>query len=323
MNTANHLKTVPLVAPGHTRPVTHLSISQLQDDGTYMIISSCKDGNPMLREWTGDWIGTFMGHKGAVWSSKLSPDTSRAVTGSADFTAKVWDTYTGEVLHSFPHNHIVRTVAISPTSTYILTGGQEKRVRMFDLSRPDTPPDFLVEPNSDNAHEGTVKSVVWIGDHTGVSAGEDGYIKWWDLRTRTLSSSMKFPDPITSMELSLPTNRLVVTSGKTVSFIPALPEGQQTLTLTLPYAPSSASIHPILQDRFITGCTTDEWVRVHSINGEERDVLKGHHGPVHCVEFSPDGEMFASGSEDGTIRLWQTTPGKTYGLWQGSHANGH
>lgn len=86
---SNPHKAVPLVAPGHTRPITHLSFSPLLDDGTYLLISSCKDGNPMLREWTGDWIGTFVGHKGAVWCTKLSHDASRAASGSADFTACV------------------------------------------------------------------------------------------------------------------------------------------------------------------------------------------------------------------------------------------
>ncbi|KJA27444.1 hypothetical protein HYPSUDRAFT_198202 [Hypholoma sublateritium FD-334 SS-4] len=316
------LKSTPLVAPGHTRPITHLSFSPIQDDGTFLLVSSCKDGNPMLREWTGDWIGTFLGHKGAVWSTKLSLDGSRAASGSADFTAKVWDTYSGNCLHSFPHNHIVRSVALSPQATHLLSGGQEKKVRIFDLNRPDAEPDFLFDSGL-LSHDGTIKSVVWVGEHTGVTAGEDGKVKWWDLRSREMTKVIAFPDPISSMELSLPTQRLVLTSGKTVNFIPALPHtGHSTHTLTMRYAPSSASIHPIHQDRFVTGSMTDEWVRVHGINGEEVDVLKGHHGPVHCVEFSPDGEMYASGSEDGTIRLWQTTPGKTYGLWQGSGTNG-
>ena len=93
----------------------------------------------MLRDGlTGDWIGTFIGHKGAVWSSRVSADGSLAATGSADFSAKVWDTFTGEQLHTLQHNHIVRAVAFpsgQDKPSALATGGMEKKLRIWDLTR--------------------------------------------------------------------------------------------------------------------------------------------------------------------------------------------
>lgn len=129
-------RSIPLTCSGHTRPVVHLEYSEKQDDGTFLMLSSCKDGNPMLRDWLGDWIGTFLGHKGAVWSAKLSGGAAAcAATGSADFSAKVWDTYTGECQQTFSHNHIVRSVAVNAAGDQLYTGGHEKKLRLFDLQK--------------------------------------------------------------------------------------------------------------------------------------------------------------------------------------------
>ena len=38
-------------------------------------------------------------------------------------------------------------------------------------------------------------------------------------------------------------------------------------------------------------------------------TLKGHNGEIKALVFTPDGKTLASGSKDGTIRLWDTTTG--------------
>lgn len=136
----------------------------------------------MLRDWLGDWVGTFLGHKGAVWCSKLSGgDAARAVTGSADFTAKVWDTYTGTCLQTFPHNHIVRTTAIDKAGDRILTGGHEKKIRLFDLSRPEADPTYFSATDDGLAHKDVVKYLAWdrsAGETQFVSGGDDKTIRY-------------------------------------------------------------------------------------------------------------------------------------------------
>ncbi len=41
----------------------------------------------------------------------------------------------------------------------------------------------------------------------------------------------------------------------------------------------------------------------HLVFEEEFGRVKGHFGPINSVQFSPDGQGYASGGEDGYVRL--------------------
>ena len=57
----------------------------------------------------------------------VRPTSPRKLSGVSQglslHVSKIWDTATGEALHTFQHNHIVRTVALNPQqqSQYLLT----------------------------------------------------------------------------------------------------------------------------------------------------------------------------------------------------------
>ena len=38
--------------------------------------------------------------------------------------------------------------------------------------------------------------------------------------------------------------------------------------------------------------------------GKLLDVLAGHEGPIACLDFNPIGSTLASGSWDGTLKIW-------------------
>ncbi|KAH6801370.1 Transducin/WD40 repeat-like superfamily protein [Perilla frutescens var. hirtella] len=293
----------PLVCHGHSRPVVDLFYSPITPDG-FFLVSASKDSSPLLRNGeTGDWIGTFVGHKGAVWSCCLDKHALRVATASADFSAKLWDALTGDVLHSFEHKHIVRACAFSEDTHLLLTGGMEKVLRIFDLNRPDAPPREIEKS------PGSVRTLAWLhSDQTILGSCTDmGGVRLWDVRTGNIVRTLETKSSVTSAEVSQDGRYITTADGSTVKFWDANHFGL-VKSYDMPCIVESASLEPKFGNKFIAG-GEDMWVHLFDFHtGAEIGCNKGHHGPVHCVRFSPGGESYASGSEDGTIRIWQTSP---------------
>jgi len=316
-------KSQPLLCRGHSRPVVDLSFSSITPDG-FFLVSGCLDGKPMLRYGpTGDWIGTFLGHTGAMWSARLNSTATQALTGSADYTAKLWDAMSGNELHTFVQGRVIKAVSFSQDDKKMVTGGQDKILRIYDLEKPTSPPSELPALNQ------PIKTIVWSSTSDSFfSAGGDNQLRVWDVRTRTQVKVCELGEPgelISSIELSSDKNLLTCCTASHVYFLnPSTLEITKDITLPKNLGLESVSLNPD-NTMYVTG-GSDFWVRVYDFKtATELELHKGHHGPVHCIKFSPDGEIFASGSEDGTIRLWQPVP-KPYELWQlggkDSSANG-
>ncbi|XP_022916761.1 serine-threonine kinase receptor-associated protein [Onthophagus taurus] len=304
-----NLRQIPLTCSGHTRPVVHLDFSGITES-SYYLISACKDGKPMLRQGdTGDWIGTFEGHKGAVWGVALNQEATRAATGAADFTGKVWDAISGEELHSFQHNHIVKSVGFSKDSSALVTGSNERLVRIFNLENTESSSDIF------SGHSAGVRHALFFrNDRCLVSCADDKTLRVWDRASGQEIQKLDFPAVPNSLEVSRDGSVLTVAHSKTVTFLNA-DSLQKIKDFSIPTTVNSASLHPD-KTIFVAGGDDLKVYKFDYVNGTEIESFKGHFGPVHCVRFSPDGELYASGSEDGTLRLWQTTVGKTYGLWK-------
>lgn len=228
----------------------------------------------MLRDGlTGDWIGTFIGHKGAVWSARVSADGSLAATGSADFSAKVWDTFTGEQLHTLQHNHIVRAVAFPAAQdrpSLLATGGMEKKLRIWDLNHAGASSGDQSYEVGANEHTQTIKSIVWSAADPNIltTACDDKKIRWWDLRSRSAIATHEVEGLIGSCELNASitdgsaAGTLSVAAGKSVYFFDGARPGVLLQSKTLDQEIASVAVCGGDSRRFVTGSPRDTFVRV-------------------------------------------------------------
>lgn len=54
------------------------------------------------------------------------------------FFSKIWNAESGDEILSLPHKHIVKSVDFSKDSSQLLTGSNEKLLRVYDLNTPES-----------------------------------------------------------------------------------------------------------------------------------------------------------------------------------------
>eukprot|EP01001_Neometanema_parovale_P006071 NODE_2454_length_1418_cov_248.730502_g2334_i0.p1 GENE.NODE_2454_length_1418_cov_248.730502_g2334_i0~~NODE_2454_length_1418_cov_248.730502_g2334_i0.p1 ORF type:complete len:337 (-),score=55.23 NODE_2454_length_1418_cov_248.730502_g2334_i0:407-1354(-) len=288
------------VCSGHSRPVAHIAYSNIVDD-SFWFVSSCLDGKPHLRNGeTGDWVGTFEGHKGAVWMSCFNKAATHITTASGDYSVKIWNALEGTDLQTWHQPHCVKSVdwQESGGASRLVTGAMDKVIRLYDVNSPAT------EPVAIEGHSGIVKTAVFHGDNqeTIFSASGDNTIKRWDLRSLQASHNVEIKD-LRGLEYHKGQDLLVVSSKFAVTFL-----SPNDLSVVRQFTQTEevecVSLAPD-GSHFALGSKLK--VKEFDKEGNELQTHRGHHGPIFTIQYAPLSDQYASGSEDGMVRIWPTS----------------
>ncbi|XP_020255710.1 eukaryotic translation initiation factor 3 subunit I-like [Asparagus officinalis] len=317
----------PILMKGHERPLTFLKYNREGD----LLFSCAKDHNPTV--WfadNGERLGVYKGHNGAVWSCDVSRDSMRLITGSADQTAKLWNVQTGAQLYTFNFDSPARSVqfsvgdklAIVTTDPFM---GHPPTIQVKQIARD--PSEQTGESVLTIKGPGRITGAIWGPlNKTIISGGEDGILRTWDTETGSLlkesDKETGHQKRITSISKSADGSHFLTSSlDKSAKLWDT-----RTLTLLKTYVTSApvnaCAISPLLEltllktyvvigggQDAVNVTMTDhragkfEAKFFHKILQEEIGGVKGHFGPINALAFNPDGRSFASGGEDGYVRL--------------------
>jgi len=318
----------PTLLQGHERALTQIKYNR---DGD-IIFSTAKDQH--ICAWfshNGERLGTYHGHQGAIWTVDVDPTSTLIASGAADNTVRLWDIKSGKCLKVWEFNTAVKRVEFNEDGSQLLAV-TEKRMGFLGTI---VVLDINLDPNAEQSdekvmtitcEEGKATVAGWSYMSKYIIAGhEDGTVSQYDGKSGEQIDNVPVHDvdtPITDLQWSAD-RTYFITAGKdkTAKLINARDlEVLKTYVADTPL--NSASITP-KKDFVILGggqaamdvTTTStrqgkfEARFYHKIFEEEIGRVRGHFGPLNTVAVDPTGKGYASGGEDGYVRVHQFDKG--------------
>jgi WD40 repeat protein len=259
---------------------------------------------------TGRMSLELAGHPGVVFCVAWHPDGDRiASSGWNDerkmFVVKVWDTRTGRPAYALPAGAETYAVAFSPDRRYLVTGGANRALRVWDARTGH-------EVGTLGTHDREIRGLAFSPDSRHLaSASADGTVKLWDA-TRP-GEKQEGRGPIRAWAARVAVNlafspdgsRLVVGGAQNAVKIWGVPTGREIRTLPGHSGDVwAAAFSPDPDGRWIASAGEDSTVKIwDSQTGTLLRNLRGHTGLVTSVAFTRDGRWLVSGSRDRTVRV--------------------
>jgi WD40 repeat protein/serine/threonine protein kinase len=203
------------------------------------------------------------------------------------------------------HGNAVRSCVFSPDGQWILSGGQDKRVRLWNIQGYQEV--RVLRSTVFRGHADAILSARFSRDGQQIiTASRDRSAVLWNATTgarlKRLAEGHEF---LATSAAFFPDGRHVATgAGDNTVRIWDITTGTQTGELA-PTGRIGAVVVSPQGDVVVTGSPGSD-VRVWSAeSGQPIATLEGHTTEVSALAFSPTGELLATGDDRGRIRLWR------------------
>jgi len=258
-----------------------------------------------------------------VFDCDVTFDSSRLITGSADTTVKLWNVETGKELYSFNLQSSVVSVGFAHGDHMILAvqdqqgRGVVSSINLYNI-KDDTSQQSHEPVRELLCKESPITVALWgTLNQTIISGHRDGSIRIWDTESGAVMRTItEHKGEIKSLQFSKDRTMFISASADKTAKLFDVKDLAVMKTYTSDRPLNAACISPVFNHVIVGGgqqaihvTQTDQRAGHfeadfhHLVYADYMGSVKGHFGPINALAFSPDGKSFASGSEDGYVRL--------------------